>query len=69
MRRCWNEGERPEFHADRADGRPRIFLAREEADWWRIRYQIAHEVLTGFACRASPTSIAHPGCGRRFSRS
>ncbi len=39
----WGAG--PEFRADTADGKPRIFVAREGADWWRIRYQIAHEVF------------------------
>jgi hypothetical protein len=28
-----------------AKGRPRIIVARGDADWWRIRYQIAHEVF------------------------
>lgn len=34
-----------QFQAITADGKPRIFVAREGADWWRIRYQIAHEVF------------------------
>jgi hypothetical protein len=38
-------GDRPEFRAGAGKGRPRIFVAREGADWWRIRYQIAHEVF------------------------
>jgi hypothetical protein len=38
-------GERPEFRVVTSDGKPRIFVAREGADWWRIRYQIAHEVF------------------------
>jgi hypothetical protein len=37
-------GDRPEFRVT-GDGRPRIFVARDGADWWRIRYQIAHEVF------------------------
>jgi hypothetical protein len=36
-------GETPEYRV--ADGGPRIFVARNGADWWRIRYQIAHEVF------------------------
>jgi hypothetical protein len=38
-------GANPEYRALTADGMPRIFVAREGADWWRIRYQIAHEVF------------------------
>ena len=38
-------GERPEYRPITADGRPRIFVAKGGADWWRIRYQIAHEVF------------------------
>jgi len=37
-------GESAEYRADTGDG-PTIFVAREGADWWRIRYQIAHEVF------------------------
>jgi hypothetical protein len=37
-------GERPELRVA-ADGRATILVAREGADWWRIRYQIAHEVI------------------------
>jgi hypothetical protein len=37
-------GEHPELRAA-ADGRATILVAREGADWWRIRYQIAHEVF------------------------
>ncbi len=39
----WGAG--PEFRAAAAGGRPTILVAREGADWWRIRYQIAHEVF------------------------
>ena len=38
-------GEQPEFRASGADGTPTILVAREGADWWRIRYQIGHEVF------------------------
>jgi hypothetical protein len=38
-------GDVPEFRDLTADGKPRIFVEREGADWWRIRYQIAHEVF------------------------
>lgn len=38
-------GDRPEFRAGTSDGKAKIFVAREGADWWRIRYQIAHEVF------------------------
>jgi hypothetical protein len=38
-------GDYPVFQSAGSDGRPRIFVAREGADWWRIRYQIAHEVF------------------------
>jgi hypothetical protein len=38
-------GERPEFRAA-VDGEPaRIILSRHDPDWWRVRYQIAHEVF------------------------
>jgi hypothetical protein len=39
----WGDG--PEFRVVTPDGKPRILVAREGADWWRIRYQIAHEVF------------------------
>ena len=38
-------GEQPEYRALTADGRPRIFVSRHAPDWWRIRYQIAHEAF------------------------
>ncbi len=38
-------GETAEYRPVTADGRPRIFVARGDPDWWRIRYQIAHEVF------------------------
>jgi hypothetical protein len=43
-------GERPELRAA-AGGRATILVAHEGADWWRIRYQIAHEV---FHCVCGP---------------
>lgn len=49
-------GERPEFRAITTDDRPRIFVARDGADWWRIRYQIAHEV---FHWLCTPRGIFH----------
>jgi hypothetical protein len=39
----WGEGA--EYRTNPGDGRPTIFVARAGADWWRIRYQIAHEVF------------------------
>jgi hypothetical protein len=38
-------GNRAEFRPVTADGIPRIFVKRRYADWWRIRYQIAHELF------------------------
>lgn len=38
-------GDQAELRFSTADGRPRIFVSREDPDWWRIRYQIAHEVF------------------------
>ena len=38
-------GETIQYQAITGDGRPRIIVARELTDWWRIRYQIAHEVF------------------------
>jgi hypothetical protein len=38
-------GNRAEFRPVTADGVPRIFVKRRYADWWRIRYQIAHELF------------------------
>lgn len=49
-------GSQPEFRAVTADGRPRIFLVQEGADWWRIRYQIAHEL---FHWLCSPPQMFH----------
>jgi hypothetical protein len=39
----WGDGI--QFQAITADGRPRIIIVREYTDWWRIRYQVAHEVF------------------------
>jgi hypothetical protein len=49
-------GQRPEFRTAAADGRPTILVAREDADWWRIRYQIAHEV---FHWLCTPPGVFH----------
>jgi hypothetical protein len=38
-------GDRPEFRGVTTDGKAAIFVARDGADWWRIRYQVAHEVF------------------------
>jgi hypothetical protein len=38
----WGEGA--EYRANPGDAGP-ILVARAGADWWRIRYQIAHEVF------------------------
>jgi hypothetical protein len=38
-------GSKAEFRPVTADGVPRIFVKRRYADWWRIRYQIAHELF------------------------
>lgn len=49
-------GEFPEYRSLTADGRPRIFVARSGADWWRIRYQIAHEL---FHWLCTPAGVFH----------
>src|SRR2546421_986735 len=49
-------GSRAEFRPVTADGVPRIFVTRRYADWWRIRYQIAHEV---FHWLCTPAGIFH----------
>jgi hypothetical protein len=38
-------GHRPEYRAGTQDHEPTIFVCRTGSDWWRIRYQIAHEVF------------------------
>ena len=38
-------GEHPEYRAVTPDGNPRILVSRHGPDWWRIRYQIAHEAF------------------------
>lgn len=38
-------GKEAEFRPITADGRARIFINRNGADWWRIRYQLAHEIF------------------------
>src|SRR5437870_12600822 len=49
-------GEQPEFRP--ADGilPPTIVLSRHEPDWWRVRYQVAHEV---FHCVCTPPRTFH----------
>jgi hypothetical protein len=49
-------GDQPELRFLTADGRPRLFLSRDAPDWWRIRYQIAHEV---FHWLCSPPQTFH----------
>jgi hypothetical protein len=51
-------GERPESRAPTAKGKSTIFVERERerADWWRIRWQIAHEV---FHWRCTPLHTLH----------
>ena len=49
-------GNRAEFRPVTADGLPRIFVKRRYADWWRIRYQIAHEL---FHWLCTPPGIFH----------
>jgi hypothetical protein len=38
-------GNQAEFRPITADGRGRIFINRNGADWWRVRYQLAHEIF------------------------
>ena len=38
-------GEQAEYRAGGADLEPTILVCRYEPDWWRIRYQIAHEAF------------------------
>lgn len=49
-------GSGPEYRPVTADGVPRIFVARDGADWWRIRYQLAHEV---FHWLCTPPDVFH----------
>jgi hypothetical protein len=49
-------GDEPEFRPITADGDPRIFVKRCGADWWRIRYQIAHEL---FHWLCTPAGVFH----------
>jgi hypothetical protein len=49
-------GERPEFRWRTADADATIIVDRHEPDWWRIRYQIAHEV---FHWLCTPPRIFH----------
>jgi len=49
-------GDEPEFRPITADGDPRIFVRRRGADWWRIRYQIAHEL---FHWLCTPAGVFH----------
>jgi hypothetical protein len=49
-------GDSIQYQAITPDGRPRILVVRDGTDWWRIRYQIAHEV---FHWLCSPPQTFH----------
>ena len=55
----------PEYRPATADLPSRMLLSRDSPDWWRIRYQIAHEVFHWLMLAAADVPVdALAACGR-----